>query len=134
VCTVLALNLISYFLFQTAESKMSTSSFITVYFPSDKSYCVLRQNDKAIKFLAFPDVLVKYKNPKGMYRGRIIGQSGMAYIYKNRIPLLLLFTYLYLFTCEVVPHGPGRASQGTSAPGCSRSRLVSSRSSPLGAA
>ncbi len=40
----------------------------------------------------------------------------------------------YLFTCAVVPHGSGRASQGTSAPGCSRSRPVSSRSSPLGAA
>jgi|688.fasta_scaffold710912_1 hypothetical protein len=86
----LALNLISYFLFQTAGSKMSTSSFITIYFPSDKTYCVLHQSDKAIKFLAFPDVLVKYKNPKGMYRGRIIGQSGMAYIYKIRIPLLVL--------------------------------------------
>ncbi len=40
----------------------------------------------------------------------------------------------YLFTCEFVPHDPGRASQGTSAPGCSRSRPVSSFSSPLGAA
>jgi hypothetical protein len=31
----------------------------------------------------------------------------------------------YLFTCGVVPHGPGRASQGTSGPGWSRSHLSS---------
>jgi hypothetical protein len=47
-----------------------------------------------------------------------------------------IFTYLltYLFTWEVVPHGPGRASQGTSAPGCSRFHPVCSRASLLGAA
>jgi hypothetical protein len=44
-----------------------------------------------------------------------------------------LETFTYLFTCEVVPHGPGRASRGTSAPGCSRSHPVNSRSSQLGA-
>ncbi len=33
--------------------------------------------------------------------------------------------FVYLFTCGVVPHGPGRASQGTSVPGWSRSHLSS---------
>jgi len=61
---------------------MSSSRYITVYFPSDKTYCVLNEHDKALKFLAFPDVLVYYKKPKGVYRGRIIGQSGKAYIYQ----------------------------------------------------
>ncbi len=52
------------------------------------------------------------------------------------VPNFTILQYLltYLFTWEVVPHGPGRASQGTSAPGCSRSHPVSSRASPLGAA
>jgi len=39
----------------------------------------------------------------------------------------MLTGFTYLFTWEVVPHGPGRASQGTSAPGCSRSHPVCSR-------
>ncbi len=43
---------------------------------------------------------------------------------------------VYLFTCEVIPHGPGRASQGTSAPGCASlaSWLDRAAPFPLGAA
>jgi hypothetical protein len=33
--------------------------------------------------------------------------------------IMEMLRFTYLFTCEVVPPGPGRASQGTSAPGCS---------------
>jgi hypothetical protein len=53
---------------------MTYNSYITVYFPKDKTFVVLSQNDKSIKYLSFPDVVVKY--PKELWRGRIIGQSG----------------------------------------------------------
>jgi hypothetical protein len=43
-----------------------------------------------------------------------------VYLSKAQNPMPPPYTLIltYLFTCEVIPHGPGRASQGTSAPGC----------------
>jgi hypothetical protein len=81
-------------LFQISHSKMTYQSYITVYFPKDKTFVALRQNEKCVKYLDFPDVLVKY--PTGLWRGRIIGQSGVrqfyTYYWKKSSQLTILTT------------------------------------------
>jgi hypothetical protein len=76
---------------------MAHQSYITVFFPRDKTFAVLAQKDKAVKYLGFPDVLVKY--PSGLWRGRIIGQSGMSNFYtynrKSSSQLTILITVLW---------------------------------------
>jgi hypothetical protein len=52
----------------------------------------------------------------------------------NTRVIMEMLRFTYLFTCEFVPYGPGRASQEHLLRVASRSHLVSSRSSPLGAA
>jgi len=81
---------------------MPNESYVTIFFPKDKTFVTLQQNANCIKYLQYPDVLVKY--PKGLWRGRIIGQSGMRqFLYllmKVIFPFTILTTMGAKFVCE----------------------------------